>query len=171
MAEPEMIYKITVLHLLAKANIPLNATQISEFFTDMHYTDYFNIQQVLYNLEETQMVTVDKSHNTREFTLTSEGKNTLAAFRDKITDGIREDVARYLKDSKVDILNHNAVYANYDKSINGGYFVHCKAGEENVDIMDFHFRVFSKQQAEAICYNWKAKYQEAYESLMDILVQ
>ena len=45
MAEPNMIYKISVLLLLSKVDIPLSNAQIVQFFLDKEYTDYFTIQQ------------------------------------------------------------------------------------------------------------------------------
>lgn len=52
MAEPNMIYKISVLLLLSKVDIPLSNAQIVQFFLDKEYTDYFTIQQVISDLEE-----------------------------------------------------------------------------------------------------------------------
>ena len=39
MAEPNMIYKISVLLLLSKVDIPLSNAQIVQFFLDKEYTD------------------------------------------------------------------------------------------------------------------------------------
>ena len=41
MAEPFTIYKLTILFMLDKAGFPLTNTQISNFFLEQEYTDYF----------------------------------------------------------------------------------------------------------------------------------
>ena len=47
MAEPITIYKLTILNMLDKVDFPLTNTQISNFFLEQDYTDYFRVQQVL----------------------------------------------------------------------------------------------------------------------------
>ena len=47
MAEPFTIYKLTILNMLDKVDFPLTNTQISDFFLEQEYTDYFRVQQVL----------------------------------------------------------------------------------------------------------------------------
>ena len=46
MAEPITIYKLTILNMLDKVDFPLTNTQISNFFLEQDYTDYFRVQQV-----------------------------------------------------------------------------------------------------------------------------
>ena len=62
MAEPNMIYKIAALEMLDKAGEPLSNMQITGFFLDGRYTDYFNVQQVLSDLENTDMITSQTMH-------------------------------------------------------------------------------------------------------------
>ena len=52
MAEPITIYKLTILNMLDKVDFPLTNTQISNFFLEQDYTDYFRVQQVLSDLED-----------------------------------------------------------------------------------------------------------------------
>ena len=44
MAEPITIYKLTILNMLDKVDFPLTNTQISNFFLEQDYTDYFRVQ-------------------------------------------------------------------------------------------------------------------------------
>ena len=50
MAEPFTIYKLTILYMLDKAGFPLSNTQISNFFLEKEYTDYFRVQEVIGDL-------------------------------------------------------------------------------------------------------------------------
>ena len=52
MAEPFTIYKLTILNMLDKVDFPLTNTQISNFFLEQDYTDYFRVQQVLSDHED-----------------------------------------------------------------------------------------------------------------------
>ena len=50
MAEPFTIYKLTILYMLSKAGFPLSNTQISNFFLEQEYTDYFRVQLSLIHI-------------------------------------------------------------------------------------------------------------------------
>ena len=76
MAEPNMIYKISVLLLLSKVDSPLSNAQIVQFYLDKEYTDYFTIQQVISDLEDSNLIEVNQSHNNTLYTLTTEGRHT-----------------------------------------------------------------------------------------------
>ena len=56
MAEPFTIYKLTILNMLDKVDFPLTNTQISNFFLEQDYTDYFRVQQVLSDLEDASLI-------------------------------------------------------------------------------------------------------------------
>lgn len=57
MAEPITIYKLTILNMLDKVDFPLTNTQISNFFLEQDYTDYFRVQQVLSDLDDASLST------------------------------------------------------------------------------------------------------------------
>ena len=170
MAEPNMIYKISVLLLLSKVDSPLSNSQIVQFYLDKEYTDYFTIQQVISDLEDSNLIEVNQSHNNTLYTLTTEGQHTLELMHDKITPAIEEDIVSYLKENKLEIRNDNALSANYDKATGGGYIVHCKYIQDKQVLLDLSIHTSSIHQAETICNNWRARHEDVYMSLMDTLI-
>ena len=56
MAEPFTIYKLTILNMLDKAGFPLTNTQLTRFFLDLEYTDYFRVQQVIGDLVDADLI-------------------------------------------------------------------------------------------------------------------
>ena len=87
MAEPFTIYKLTILYMLDKAGFPLSNTQISNFFLEKEYTDYFRVQEVIGDLVNADLINFKSTHSNTQYTLTAAGKETLGFFKDKITDG------------------------------------------------------------------------------------
>ena len=166
-----MIYKITTLEMLAKAEEALSNAQITDFFLDCQYTDYFNVQQVLNDLENSRLITSETLHNNTRYRLTEEGSATLALFYDKITDAIALDIQNYLREHRIEFKKDNALSAQYDKAIGGGYLVRCRAREGKKDIMDLTLHVATKDLAETICNNWKVRSEDVYMTLMDTLIQ
>ena len=116
MAEPFTIYKITILNMLNKVDFPLTNTQISNFFLEQEYTDYFKVQQVLTDLVESNLIRAESTHNNTQYVLTSEGKQTLGFFKDKISAAIEHDTIAFLAKNNLELRNDVAAIANYDKT-------------------------------------------------------
>ena len=97
MAEPATLYKLIILHMLEHIDFPLSNAQISDFFLDREYTDYFTIQQVIHDLMDSGLVRTENTHNSTRYIITPAGKETLHFFHDKISPSIEEDIAAYFK--------------------------------------------------------------------------
>ena len=171
MAEPDMIYKMTVLELLERAGFSLSNTQISDFFTDAKYTGYFAIQEIIHGLEENHFIQGETSHNLVLYTLTEEGQKTLDMFRDRITPAIEKDIEDYFNTHGLKMKSENSVTAIYDRAEGGGYAVLLAVRHGVRTLVDLTLNVATQAEADAICYNWKVKYEDVYASLMEILVQ
>ena len=170
MSETDMILKITALDLLSKADFPLSNQQITGFFIDGNYTDYFTIQQVLSSLVETGMVEMEQGANESQYVLTTEGTDTLDLFRERITESIEEEIKTFYTENGLRMKKENSVFADYYRSLSGGYYVHLRVAEDNKNVMDFTFEVIAEEQAKAICTNWKQKYEDVYGLFMDTLM-
>ena len=96
MAEPNLIYKVSVLGLLNESQEALSNAQIVQLFIDKEYTDYFTIQQVIGELIDSNLIVGDTIHNNTTYSLSDEGLTTYKLMQDKLTPGIREDIADYL---------------------------------------------------------------------------
>lgn len=171
MAEPITIYKITILYLLSKSGFPLTNTQIADFFLGKDYTDYFRIQEVLGDLQDTMLIAAESTHKNTLYTITNEGKKTLDFFQAKITDGIKADVRAFFDENQIEFRQENSLLANYDKSMGSGYTVRCQLRHEQKNLVDLSLSVETKEQAEAICQNWIKQNEEVYTYLMDILLK
>ncbi len=171
MAEPTTLYKVMALQLLSAAGFDLSHTQITDFFTDYGYTDYFTIQPVIHELSEAGLIEANETHTTTYYSITADGERTRSALLDRITFAIDSDINKYLKENRLRMKQENSLTADFDKAVDGGYFVHCVAAEDGKDIMDITLRASTREQAEAICYNWRIRYNEVYASIMDELTR
>lgn len=171
MAEPFTIYKLTILNMLDKVDFPLTNTQISNFFLEQEYTDYFKVQQVISDLVETDLIRAESTHSNTQYTITAAGKETLGFFKDKISDAIENDTISYLSKNKLELRNDNAILADYFKTPNQDYAVRCQYRERDTNLIDLTLTVKRKEQAQAICDNWKKQNEDVYAYLMDILMK
>ena len=171
MAEPFTIYKLTILYMLDKAGFPLTNTQISNFFLEQEYTDYFRVQEVIGDLVNADLINFESTHSNTQYTLTAAGRETLGFFKDKITDGIENDVKRFFEKNKLEFRQENFILADYYKTTNQNYDVRCQVRSDSTTVLDLTLAVTTKEQAEAICNNWKNQNEDVYAYLMDMLLK
>lgn len=83
--------------MLDKVDFPLTNTQISNFFLEQDYTDYFRVQQVISDLVDADLIRTESTHSNTQYTITAAGKETLEFFKDKISDAIEHDTMAFLE--------------------------------------------------------------------------
>lgn len=62
--ESVTLYKLIILYMLNKVKFPLTNAQLSRFFLDNDYTDYFTLQKVLSELTESHLISIETIRNT-----------------------------------------------------------------------------------------------------------
>ena len=171
MAEPNTIYKMTVLELLNRVDFPLTNTQISNFFLEEDYTDYFTVQQIISGLLDSGLIRAESTHSNTQYFLTDEGKQTLEFLGDKITPAIQQDIAEYFEKNKITLREENSVFADFYRSSGGGFDVRCQLKEKESTLIDLTVHVSNEVQARAVCGNWNDHTMDIYAYLMDTLIR
>ncbi|MCM1282069.1 MAG: DUF4364 family protein [Muribaculaceae bacterium] len=173
MAKPFTIYKLTILYMLSKTELPLTNFQIVNFFMQLEYTYYyFHVEEALWELEDAGLITSEATRTDTRYTITAAGTDTLFMQRDKMNESIRRDVDKFLSDHKYELRKENLALADYYMTTNHEYAVHARMlSVEHYPIIDLTLSVHTKAQAEAICDNWRKQNEEVYSYLMDLLMQ
>lgn len=170
MADTLTLYKLIVLKMLDQVNSPLTNSQISEFILEKEYTNYFTLQQVLSEMEETGLVTITSNHNSSLYHLTDSGRNTLEYFGNKISDAICRDIRNYLEEHEMDIRNSLSTTADYYQGNQGDYLVRFRVKEQKSMLIDLTLSVPSEKEAISMCNHWKEKSQTIYAFVMKELL-
>ncbi len=171
MAKPVTIYKLTILNLLDKVDFPLTNTQISDFFLEYGYTDYFHVQQTIHDLAEANLLNAGAFRNRTLYHLTDSGKETLNMLSEKLTDSIRSDTAAYLAKNSTSMRLANTLFSDYAKTPENDYAVHLELAEHGKSKIDLTITVAKQRQAKAICENWEKQNEAVYTYLMDLLMK
>ena len=171
MADLHTMYRVMILYMLNQVESPLTNTQITNFILEKEYTNYFTIQEILSDLISSQLITAESTHNNTRYRITPYGQETLGFFHVKISDAIKEDIRTYFVEHDFDLKQETSVYADYYKVPGEGYAVRCRIRNLETDIVDLTLHVTSRQQAEAVCQNWKKNHFPIYETLMDTLLK
>ncbi len=170
LSETVTLYKLMVLHMLKKVNFPLSNAQMSEFFLGKDYTNYFTFQQVINELLEANLISVETIRNTSRYEITKEGEEALQFFGNKLSDGITDDIEEFLKENKFKMRNETGIVADYYKSTNMDYVVHCEVREGKQTLFELNVSVPSEEQAVNMCNRWKGNSQEIYSFVMKSLL-
>ncbi len=170
LTDPITLYKLMTLYMLKQVNFPLTNSQLTSFFLDHEYTTYFVLQQALNELLEAGLLKKEASHNSTRYEITKEGEETLSFFGKNISASIVEDMDQYLKENRFRLRNEVSTIADYYKSTNQDYTVHCEVREGRSPLIEVNLSVPDKEQAEAMCSKWKDKNQEIYAFIMKSLM-
>ena len=171
MAEPLTTYKLMILALLENSDAPLSGTQLSDFFLEKDYTNYFTVQEALHELDESAFIKKESTHNNTRYSITPAGAETLSFFSDKLSSGIHEDIREYLSANRLSIREAASILADYYKTTYQKYAVRCQVRSDGAPLIDLTISVSTKEQAETICNNWKNLNEDVYALLMDLLLQ
>lgn len=169
--ESSTLYKLIILYMLNKVNFPLTNSQLSEFFLGKNYTTYFVLQQVITELVDANLISVETIRNTSYYHITSEGSQTLGFFVNKIPGAIVDDIDIYLMSNKYELRNEVGTIADYYKSVNNDYIVHCQVKEGEGTLIELNLSVPTKEDASSMCNKWKDASQEIYAFIMTSLLK
>lgn len=171
MAEPLTLYKLMILSMLDHSKAPLTNTLLSDFFLGKEYTTYFTLQEALHELDDAQFIQQEASHNNIQYSITPAGQESLHFFENKINSEIQSDIKQYIADNHLQIEASTATVADYYITPEKKYAVHCQFREKGIPQLDLTLTVRNKEQAEAICANWKKQTDDIYMLLIDHLLK
>ena len=170
LSEPMTLYKLMNLYMLKQVNFPLTNAQLTDFFLQHEYASYFTLQQALSELQEAGLIRTESTHNSTRYEITREGEETLSFFGKDISPAIVEDMDRYLKENRFRMREEVSTMADYYRSTNQDYVVHCEVREGRSTLIGLDISVPEKEQAETMCSHWNECSQEVYAYIMKILM-
>ena len=167
--DPLTLYKLIVLYMLDRVNFPMTNAQISDFVLEKEYTNFLTLQTVINELTEAGMISAQSIRNRTHLSITTEGKETLHFFENRIGDAIKADIKNYFQEKEFDLRNEISVLADYYKATSGEYETRLVAKDRGLSLIDLTLSVPTKELAETICDNWQKKNQEIYQYVIKTL--
>ncbi len=169
----DTLYKLIIMYMLNKVEFPLTNTQIAQFFLDEEYTNYFNVQKAITELIEDDFVFLNVNRNTSYYHLTSEGRESLKFFENRIPGSIIDDVDMFLMNNKYELRNEVGTVADYYRVSNGDYVVHCQVKEGDSTLIEVNIATPDRKIAAKMCSAWedKDRSQEIYQYIIGKLTK
>lgn len=170
MTEPLTLAKLIIMYMLGLVDFPLTKAQLYDFILEKEYTNYFTLQTATYELIESKFVEVKTTHSSTLMSLTEEGRNALKLFRNRISDGIKDEITAYFEANKLKINNEISVMSNYYRTTSGDYVADLTAKDHSTDLLGLKLYLPTEESAETICNHWKEKSQEIYSYILENLL-
>ena len=164
------IYKLMILYMLNRLDCQLTNAQLSSFFIEHNYSDYFDIQQALSDLVSSGFVEKIVIRNTSYYEITPDGYTSLTFFRKQIPKSALEEINRYLEENKYALKNEVGTQTDYYKITNGEYITDLSVREGKTLLYEIKISVPSEEEAKRICQNFRGYSEEIYSFLVSNLL-
>lgn len=155
--------------MLDKVKFKLTYSQISSFILEKEYTNFMTLQQVISDLQDSELIKADAAMNRTFFSITEEGHNTLSYFGNRIGDAIIDDIDAFLSEKHLELKNEASITARYYKATSGEYEAELTAREKDIELVNIRISVPAEDMAETICESWYSKNEAIYKYLMETL--
>ena len=168
-ADSYTLYKLILLYMLDNLDFPLTNSQISEFVLEKGYTDYFTLQQTIYDLQSSELILSENVRNSTRYIITEAGRETISMFGSKLPSGIKDDIMAFFASKKYQLRKEIDLQADY-YPIDKEYMVHCQIKEKKAILLELKLNVVTKEQAISICDHWQKDSEEVYNDLVQKLL-
>jgi len=164
-----VLYKLMTLYTLSRVDFALTNKQIAGVFTELGYTNYFNVQYTLGDLVDSRLIREDSYPDCYYYSLTDAGRDSLEALKNDLGPDIRSDIDEYLQKHKLSFREAVSTRADYYRRTAGDFAVHCEALEHSDPLIDLTLTVPTEQQAKIVAKEWKKKSSDIYSYIFRAL--
>ena len=163
-------YKLLILYILDRVDIPMTNSEITQFVLENNYMNYFMVQQFLSELVTSKFIEFSTKDGNEYYHLSNAGKDTLNFFINRIPKKLMSKVDKMYENKKEEMIKETQIVSNYYKKNDTEYIVNLKVIEKEITLFNFSLNVVSNKQAKLICNNWKKNPQIIYKKILDLLI-
>ncbi|SFB88389.1 DUF4364 family protein [Butyrivibrio sp. YAB3001] len=164
------LYKMIVLYMLKRCEVPLSKSQIYDFILEKEYTTFLTLQEVFSELASSELISEKTFANRTYLEITPEGEETLNFFGNRINLSIRQQIDEYMKANSLRLRNESSIVCDYKMTEDKEYSVRLVAKEKGKNLVDISLLVPSEEIAQSICDKWQEKNQDIYQYLISQLM-
>ena len=164
------LYKMIVLYMLKRCDVPLSKSQIYDFILEKEYTTFLTLQEVFSELAISELVKEKTVANRTFLEITPEGDETLSFFGNRINPAIKVEIDDFLKNNSMRLRNEASIQGDYQKTGDNEYTAHLIAKENGQNLLDIRLNVPTEEIAQNICNNWQEQNADIYQYLIEKLM-
>jgi len=161
--------KLIILFILKNIDMPLSHAQLTEIVMKDSLMNYFVLHQYLSELVNSNQIRTIDQEGRQLYEITSEGKQTLEFFENRISYTIREKIIQTITELKREFIKSTQIISNYTPRNENEYMIECKIIENEAPLIHLNLIVGTKAQAKSICDYWQSNAQLAYSQIIRAL--
>lgn len=164
------LYKMIVLYMLKRCEMPLSKSQIYDFILEKEYTTFLTLQEVFSELASSKLITEKTMANRTYLEITPEGEETLSFFGNRINPAIKLEIDDFLKTNSMRLRNEASIQGDYRKTAENEYSARLIAKENGQTLVDISLSVPTEEIAQNICDRWQERNADIYQYLISQLM-
>lgn len=166
------INKLIILFVFDKMESALSERTIVDMCsTSNSWMGYMDCVNVIHKLKDDNFICVVGEDDDTLYTITPDGRESLANFYINIPKSVREEISQFVKKNSARYRNRQECRSDYYQNKDGTFTVALKILAPVQPVLDLKFVVPDKKTAKAIYKKWEEKaadvYSVIYENLCD----
>lgn len=165
------INKLILLFVFDKMECPLSERTLIDMCTSSNdWINYMDCMVLIHKLLSDGFICEIPSPDDPLYTLTAEGRESLANFYINIPRSLREEISRFVKNNSAKFRTRQDCKSDYFLNADGTYTVFLKILAPMQPMLELKFVVPDKKTASYIYKKWEDKASEVYSVLYETLV-
>ena len=166
------VNKLILLFVFDKMESALSERTIVDMCsTSNDWINYMDCMMIIAQLLEDGFICTVETNDDTLYTITPDGRETLANFYIKIPKSVREEISQFVKKNSSRYRNKQECRSDYYQNKDGTYTVYLKILAPVQPILELKFVVPDRKTANKIYKKWEEKasdvYSVIYENLSD----
>lgn len=165
------VNKLILLFVFDKMESPLCERTLIDICTSSNnWINYMDCMVLIHKLLSDGFICEIPSEDEPLYTITPEGRESLANFYINIPKSLREEISRFVKNNSAKFRNKQECKADYYQNKDGTYTVFLKILTPVQPMLELKFVVPDKKTASYIYKKWEDKASELYSVVYETLV-
>ncbi len=165
------VNKLILLFVFDKMECPLSERTLIDMCTSSNdWINYMDCMVLIHKLLSDGFICEIPSSDDPLYTITPEGRETLANFYIKIPRSSREEISRFVKNNSTKYRNRQECKSDYYQNKDGTYTVYLKILAPVQPMLELKFVVPDKKTANCIYKQWEDKAAELFSVVYETLV-
>ena len=163
-------YKLLILYVLKKINMPVGSLDLVNYILEERLMGYLMFQQRINELIEAKHITVVSGGGKKVYSIADEGLGLLTEMSDLIPRTEKNRVDRTAGKLNRRAINKRSVVADYTPDDENNCVARIGLNEGDLQILNMEIATASKEDARAICRNWKERAVEIYAGIIGLFL-
>lgn len=174
MIDEDIKNKLLILFILDKYETPITQDLLNQMCcVENNWIPYFCFTHFVDELVSAGFVfSKPNAYNSEDniLTISEDGKVCLSYFYSSIFKSVRDDVAEYIKNNKLEYRKKQEFVCNIEQNEDGTYQVRCLVLNGEMTMFELNFTVPTKAKANSIATKWQEAAPEVYKIYVELLI-